>query len=419
MFKTRYKSHHDAEHEYSGLIKKERASKEELAAYLNRQDVISMQDNAIYIHIPFCDRICSFCNMNRKILDNTLDTYVDDLMNQISSMANHYFSAHEIQAIYFGGGTPTVLSPLHFKKILLALRKVFKLTDTCEITCETTLHNLSDAHLEMFKVLGINRISIGIQTFQSEGRKFFNRTYNKTRVLERMKEIRSMFSGCLSIDKIYNYPGETKEMLLDDVKQIIHLEIDSISFYSLMIHEGSKLSKHLDGTAFSHKQDQEFHDLFVQSLLDTGEFEFLELTKIARKGTDQYRYMRVRNSNGNTIPLGRGAGGKIDCFQLYNIDFNRVMVVKSEDSKDQIANKIYGICQHPVINKQEMELLCLTRADLVYDNIDTLVKNGYLKDIGTAWQMTKKGVFYGNNIGGLLTRVYLQSLNNNSAVEVI
>ena len=411
MFETRYKSHHDAEHEYSGLIKKERASKEDLDAYLNRQDVISMKDNVIYIHIPFCDRICSFCNMNRKILDNTLDAYVDDLTTQILWMGKHeYFKTHKIQAIYFGGGTPTVLSPSHFEKILTTLRMVFKYSGTCEITCETTLHNLSDAHLAIFKVLGINRISIGIQTFQSEGRKFFNRTYNKKRVLERMREIRNMFSGCISIDKIYNYPGETKEMLLDDVKQIINLNIDSISFYSLMIHKGSKLSEHLDSTDFSHKQDQEFHNLFVKSLLDTGEFEYLELTKLARKGKDQYCYMRVRNSNGNTIPLGRGAGGKIDCFEIYNIDFNRIMVVKSEGSIGEFANKIYGICQHPIINKQQLELLCPTSSDLFYTTIETLVENGYLKHKENALVMSEKGIFYGNNIGGLLARVYLQSL---------
>jgi len=419
MFKTRYKSHHDAENEYSSLMKRNRASKEELDAYLNDPEAISMKDNAIYIHIPFCDRICSFCNMNRKILDNTLDMYVEDLLTQIAWMGNHkYFTTHEMQAVYFGGGTPTVLSPSHFKQILGALRRVFKMIDTCEITCESTLHNLSNEHLEMFKVLGINRISIGIQTFQTEGRKFFNRTYNKEKVLERMKEIRRMFSGCLSIDKIYNYPGETKEMLLNDVQQIIDLDIDSISFYSLMIHKGSKLSEHLDVTDFSHEQDQEFHDIFVHTLCNTGDFEFLELTKIARVGRDQYRYMSIRNANGNTIPLGRGAGGKIDLLQVYNIDFNRVMIVKSENHKSEVANKIYGICQHPIINKNELRCLCQETMDRIHDTIDLLVKNGYLKDIGNTWVMSEKGIFYGNNIGGLLAREYLQSLDISFKIQI-
>ena len=408
MFKTRYKSHHDAEFEYNSLVKKTRSSQEELNKYLNSLDAFSVKDNVIYIHIPFCDRICSFCNMNRRKIDNTLNTYVNQLVKQILVMGSYgYFRNNVIKAIYFGGGTPTVLSPKHFELILGSLHRAFKITSDCEITCETTIHNFTNAHLTKFNLLGINRISIGIQTFQSAGREFFNRTYNKEEVIKRLKEIRKNFKGCLSIDKIYNYPGETREMLLDDIKQIIDLDVDSISFYSLMIHKGSKLSESLDVNDFSQAQDQEFHDLFVQKLLEHGDFEFLELTKIARKGRDRYCYMGVRNNNGNTIPLGRGAGGQIDQFQIYNMDFDKIMIVKSEDYKNEVASNIYGICQYPVINKQE--LLKFIKESLIIDEINSLIEKGYLENFDKTWKMTEKGIFYGNNIGGFLARKYLEA----------
>jgi len=414
MFKTRYKSHHDAEHEYSKLIQKVPSSQEELTAYLNHSETVSVKENAIYIHIPFCERICSFCNMNRKVIDDSIGTYTLDLIGQIQSMGNHhYFKRHKIMAVYFGGGTPTVLSPEDFKQIITALRQTFLIAANCEITCETTLHNLSEEHLSMFATLGINRLSIGIQTFQSAGRKFFNRTYDKEETIRRLQKIRKNFQGCLSIDKIYNYPGETKAMLLDDIQQIIDLEIDSVSFYSLMIHKGSKLSENLTASDFSLEQDQQFHNLFIQNLLAKGDFEFLELTKMARTGRDRYYYMNIRNNNGNTIPLGRGAGGQIDHFQIYNVDFKRIMMVRSEDDKNEIANKIYGIFQYPVIEKGQLEALGAQQE--LQHGMEELIEQGYLEDTKQAWKMSEKGIFYGNNIGGFLARKYLEQQSEERA----
>jgi|GEM_PF-211598 len=408
MFKTRYKSHHDAEHEYRELLPKTPASGAELTEYLNAQRPVSLRENAIYIHVPFCERICSFCNMNRKLVDDSLGTYVTDLIKQIRSMGNHhFFKVNEIKAVYFGGGTPTVLAPEAFEEIMTALRASFLMTQDCEITCETTLHNLTTDHLTMFKVLGINRLSIGIQTFQTAGRKFFNRTYDKAEVIKRLTKIRQSFAGCLSIDKIYNYPGETKEMLLDDVAQIINLEIDSVSFYSLMIHKGSKLSEELTASDFSLEQDQHFHDLFIEALRTKGDFEFLELTKMARTGRDRYYYMNIRNGNGNTIPLGKGAGGQIGPFQIYNVDFDRIMMVRLDDDTNEVANKVYGIFQSPVIEKAQLEELKLVTA--LQAELEKLIAKGYLVEHEQAFEMTAKGIFYGNNIGGVLARKYLEA----------
>ena len=124
----------------------------------------------------------------------------------------------------------------------------------------------------------------------------------------------------------------------------------------------------------SNEQDQEFHDLFIKSLQAKGGFEFLELTKMARPGKDRYYYMSVRN--GNTIPLGRGADGGIDDFQIYNVDFERVMMVRSKDGKSEIANQIYGIFQAPVIRKDQLNKID-GRADSHYHNLKAN-KNGQI-----------------------------------------
>ncbi len=295
MFEKRYKSHHEAEKCYSSLLKKERSSLDELYEYLDGE-CLKATYNAIYIHVPFCDKICSFCNMNRTFSKEPKDTFVEALLKQIKEVGSkNAINKAEIGAVYFGGGTPTTLEPKHFEEIINTIKENFNLKSDVEITSETTLHNLTDEHMEVFNNVGINRISIGIQTFQSEGRKFFNRTYNKEETIEKIKNIKSRFNGLICVDKIYNYPNETQEMLLDDIKQIVNLEIDSVSFYSLMIIDGSALSKTLKSEELRLEEDQKAHDLFVETLLTNENYELIELTKIIRKGRDTYKYMSIRN----------------------------------------------------------------------------------------------------------------------------
>ncbi|MFV0379384.1 MAG: coproporphyrinogen-III oxidase family protein [Anaerorhabdus sp.] len=405
MFDKRFKSHHDAEGFYKDLLVRNRSSKEALYEYLEKP--LKAKDNAIYIHIPFCDKICSFCNMNRTLSTKPKDEYVDSLIKQIKEVGSKKaFDTALISAVYFGGGTPTTLLPKHFKEIIQELRKNFNLASDVEITCETTLHNLSDDHIKEFNEIGINRISIGIQTFQDEGRAFFNRTFNKEEVIFKIKKVKEEFKGIVCIDKIYNYPNETKEMLMDDIKQIIDLKIESVSFYSLMIHTGSFLSKEYDEKQFSDSQDLKFHDLFVEELLKTGNYELMELTKIVRKNCDSYKYMSIRNSNGNTIPLGKGAGGKIDKFHIYNMDFDKVMIVESTKAIEEKAHELYGLLQKDSVSKKVLSDYLSTSMQPIINN---LKKEGYIDEDDNQYMLSSKGIFYGNNIGGLLTRAFLEA----------
>ncbi|WOO86700.1 coproporphyrinogen-III oxidase family protein [Mollicutes bacterium LVI A0039] len=407
MFDKRFKSHHDAEQFYSDLIKRERSSIAAVYEYLDNP--ITLKENAIYIHIPFCDRICSFCNMNRKYSNEPKDDYTNQLVEQISQMGKlQAFDTNHISAVYFGGGTPTTLEPQHFKQIIETIRENFILAEDVEITSETTLHNLTEEHVEVFNQVGVNRLSIGIQTFQTAGRKFFNRTYDKEETINRLKQLKATFNGYICVDKIYNYPGETEAMLRDDVKQIIDLELDSVSFYSLMLHEGSVLSKKYDESNFSDQQDLKFHDLFVATLLETEDYELMELTKIVRKNRDQYRYMSIRNGNGNTIPFGNGSGGKIEGFHIYNMDFARTMVAKSTQQVEETANAMYGLFQSNVVSKKTLENLANPLGNRVRKNLQILVDSGFIIETDTTIKLTNKGLFYGNNIGGLVTRALLE-----------
>ena len=138
-----------------------------------------------------------------------------------------------------------MLPSKEFDRILNELRKNFKISDICEISTETTLHNLCDEKLCDLKEMGFNRISIGIQTFDTEGRKFFNRTGDKEYALKRLGSIRNLFDKIVATDIIYNYPNQSRGILLEDARIIKEYQIDSTSFYSLMMQKGSVLSNTL------------------------------------------------------------------------------------------------------------------------------------------------------------------------------
>ena len=127
--------------------------------------------------------------------------------------------------------------------ILKSIQKNVRLSEGYEFTFETTLHNLTDEKLKVMKKYGVNRLSVGIQTFSDEGRKFYNRTYGKEEVIERLKRLKEILQGDLCVDIIYNFPDQKIEDVLEDARIVKEIGLSSASFYSLMVHEDLNFQK--------------------------------------------------------------------------------------------------------------------------------------------------------------------------------
>ena len=147
MFEKRYKSHHDVENILSKYIKKEAANKKDFLEILEKEN--SSKELGLYLHTPYCDKICSFCNMNRKKVDAELEEYHEYLCQQIEYYGKFPFcQSSELEVVFFGGGTPTIYSNRQLENILQCLQKNFKFSNSYEMTFETTLHNpVSYTHL--------------------------------------------------------------------------------------------------------------------------------------------------------------------------------------------------------------------------------------------------------------------------------
>lgn len=416
MFDKRYKSHHDIKDVIENLIKKNIVTPFTFNKMMNKQP--DTKEAGIYVHTPYCDKICAFCNMNRKQVDSDLSTYVDYLCREFEKYGSKtYIQGKTITSIFFGGGTPTIYRAPQLEKILSTLRENFILSEDCEFTFETTLHNLTSEKLAIMEKYGVNRISVGIQTFSDRGREVLNRTYKKEEIVKRLKKIREEFHGLICIDIIYNYLDETLEEVENDGKLAVELGVDSISFYSLMIHEGSKISKDLaeNRAKFDYqiKKDKELHDKFLDITLNNG-YKLLEHTKISN-GRDKYRYIRNINSFSDLFAIGVGAGGRIKDVEYYNL--NKFITFYSKDSDLKLrAKKISGILQYPEVKLEDIKRLTSENA---YNEIVKLLKgyekDGLLKFDNDIFKYTISGVFWGNSIDAEVVSKMIEIEKNGGA----
>ena len=391
MFKERIKSHHR-----SKLFESVSASENELFDALEQPAKDS--DCVIYLHVPFCDNICSFCSMMRSKLGDELDEYAKFLVRQIKDYGEMpYFDTKSVKSIYFGGGTPSVFSETHFEKVLGALHKNFKIADDCEISVETTLHNLDTQKALALQSFGVNRFSIGVQTFSRQGRALLNRVHKPARAIERLKDLREKFEGMLCCDIIYNFPNESVEEAIADAHYVNELGLDSASFYSLMFFEGSELSKKIDTSYYDLPTDKKLHHAFAEALLGSGDFEVLELTKLARKGRDNYGYIKLSHKGTDVLPIGNGAGGHVAGFGIYGVSGHKM--ISRTNERETVYGVLCSLFQYPIVNLNALkDGLSASVYDEALQKLKEFESWGLLELKDEKSILNLDGIFWGNNI---------------------
>ena len=194
----------------------------------------------IYIHIPFCKRRCIYCDFFSTTQSEKKADYVHALVRELE-MRKDYVRNEEIETIYLGGGTPSQLSQEELEEIFTYIYKVYKVTPDAEITLEANPDDLTPEYVSMLRTLPINRISMGIQTFQEETLKLLHRRHTAQQAIEAFKRCREAGFQNISIDLMYGLPGETLDTWEQDLQQAIDLHPEHISAYHLIYEEGTAL----------------------------------------------------------------------------------------------------------------------------------------------------------------------------------
>jgi oxygen-independent coproporphyrinogen III oxidase len=240
----------------------------------------------IYIHIPFCKRICHYCDFYRIVADSSLPAFFDSLMTELE-LRKAYLTGEKIDTIYFGGGTPSILQTDQLSKILTDIRKMHDLSDDCEITLEANPDDLSKAYLKNLKnSTGINRLSIGIQSFADSDLTLMNRRHNRKQAIECVYWAQEAGFNNISIDLIYGLPGMSDELWMRNLENAFELNIQHLSAYHLSIEPKTQFARMIDkGLIKQVPEDESFSQYKILTQMSNQQgFVHYEISNLAREG---------------------------------------------------------------------------------------------------------------------------------------
>lgn len=236
-----------------------------------------------YIHIPFCSQKCSYCDFHFSTSQLALPKMVDALQKELELRAK-YWKDETIETLYFGGGTPSILSFDKLEQLLVKVKQHYNVSDKLEITLECNPENCTIQTLEKWKALGVNRLSIGVQSFDDEQLKWMNRSHVAADSIRAIQDAKSVGFDELSVDLIYGLPQMSLEDWEKQLKILIELNPEHISAYCLTVESKTLLAKWVSEwkiqVAESEMQAAQF-DLLV-STLKQAHYEQYEISNFCR-----------------------------------------------------------------------------------------------------------------------------------------
>ena len=238
----------------------------------------------IYIHIPFCKKACHYCNFHFSTQTQHIHSFVEALLNEIE-LRRDYINT-PIQTIYFGGGTPSLLSAEQIRSIIEKLQLNFDLSNLQEFTLEANPDDININKLSEWNAIGINRLSIGIQSFQKESLAWMNRAHIVDQSHQAIQMAQDAGFNNISIDLIYGTPHYTKEHLLADLKIIEDYRIPHVSCYALTVEEKTALNSMIEKGKIENVKTEvqaEHFEIIVDYLNKIG-FEHYEISNFAKPG---------------------------------------------------------------------------------------------------------------------------------------
>ena len=316
-----------------------------------------------YIHIPFCDKICSYCDFCKMYkIDKFVDTYLDALEREIKSI----YKGEVLETIYIGGGTPSSLNIKQLKRLFNIL-SILKRSSDCEYTIENNFENTDKEKLELYKSHGINRLSFGIETTNKESLKLLERDIDLDRINNTIKICRELGFNNINVDLMYALPNESIKDLEKDLEYIYSLDVEHISTYSLIIEDHTKLS--IEGTKnISEDLDYEMYKYICESMKNNG-YRHYEISNFSKDGYSSKHNLCYWDNN-CYYGFGLGASSYIDNMRITN--------TRSLDnySKDRYVKEVEYLKDE---DKMEYEVILNLRKS---DGIDLDVfKSKYNKEL--------------------------------------
>ena len=267
--------------------------------------------DAVYIHIPFCKSICTYCDFCKIYLN---DKFVVPYLNSLANEINEKYQGEEIKTIYIGGGTPSSLS-LNDLKYLLEITNVFNKEKLIEFTFECNLNDINEELLDLLRSYNVNRLSIGIESFNEKKLSFMNRNHTFEEAKTKIDLCRKYGFNNINIDLIYGIPKESISILKKDLRQVLKLNPEHISTYSLIIEDNTVIGiSNLN--PIEDELDEEMYCIICKKLEKKGYIHY-EVSNFAKEGY-QSRHNINYWLNENYYGFGLGSHGYIGNVRYEN-----------------------------------------------------------------------------------------------------
>lgn len=369
---------------------------------------------AAYIHIPFCKTKCLYCGFFQNAAQQSAeDDYVEALLEEIEAAAEApRLKNGMIHAVFIGGGTPTSLSAENAAKVLHALRRVLPLANDYEMTLEGRIHDLVPEKMEAWFANGVNRISLGVQSFDTKVRQAQGRIETREEVLERLALLKAYGQCSVVLDLIYGLPGQTMEVWEQDLADLVASGIDGADFYQLNVYEGSDLNKRiaegkLDPAATTKEQARMY--AFAHEYMVKRGWRQLSMCHWSRSNRERSLYNALAKEGVPMFPFGSSAGGFLEGYavMLHRVLQPYAMLVASgqkpimglvrQSDIQPFANRAVSMLERGFIDLARLAEMDGRLADLCW--LYTLwEEHGFVKFNGIQYELTVAGKFWEVNL---------------------
>ena len=279
----------------------------------------------LYLHIPFCGSICSYCNFNRGLFDAALKArYVEALAQEIAqpapASADEAPQGEAVDTIFFGGGTPSLLAPAEVARLIDACRDAYAVSADAEVTLEANPETVNEATLAAFRAAGVNRVSFGVQSFEDDELVRLGRAHNAETARHAVRAARSAGFDNISLDLMLWLPGQSFASWLRNVDEAVALAPDHVSMYLLELYPNAPLKEAMARAAWTQSPDDEAADMYLAGLerFDAAGFEQYEISNVAQPGRTSRHNLKYWRG-GRWRGLGCGAHSTMGRWRWHNV----------------------------------------------------------------------------------------------------
>lgn len=322
----------------------------------------------IYIHIPFCKKKCYYCDfVSFSNLENKQTGYIEALKKEISC---YDLEEYNVTTIYIGGGTPSYIDCYEIKEILDELRKRLKNNETkfsdIEITIEVNPGTVDKKKLEVYKLSGVNRLSIGLQSTKDILLKEIGRIHTYKEFLQSYKHAKQVGFENINVDLMLGLPNQSIQDMKDSLKEVIKMEPNHISIYSLIVEEKTPIKKLIEEGELQLPEEIQERRMYwyVKSMLELSGYNHYEISNFAKEGRESKHNMNCWEQK-EYIGLGVAAHSYINGIRYSNVtdlDCYIKNMMELKNVKKQLQSKtniIYNICEIQNLEDKQKEYMLL------------------------------------------------------------